>query len=565
MDAAVPTSDAGDEVGGILDDGTRLGAEHTTLCKSNSAPHVSASERIRAEAQQRVTTQDEDEDIVSPGTWRLKALCASSDESDVELSPTKRPKRRAAQHAPPYNVKLSLTQPASADAQKRRGLPQPLTQPSNKRAPRSIATLLRQKHARHRKGLDHEGLERADALAANDPRIAYEIAVAQDRMNAAQLAQDKRAGYLEHALPESSRTELLQLLHRDSAEAQGAIAPTLGPMVWTTATTPPCDSAHWSAELLAFTRNRTKCAGQLTLGMAELVSVSRHELVAWLIHELITHPEEDAAPTALLDLAHAAPDACRYFWDALPHVMRQLGADAALLPLARPATAVPKGAPCAPSRSVHRFWRTCVAMPRNDLTATHFPLLVLYAATLPASVDRDQFLLSVGEATSMDTALTKLVAMGRTLAVPHRLQLVRAVPGRGLCRSLRADLAVSLLTPPSAGAASPRAVLQAYCSHAARAPERHDTTLRAELDLLSYALDVPRLLAHEPDLPGYVALLSALASLDQSIHDHRGTHIQRSACKDTLQRLQLRVRYQIQACVEHDPRMRASWTALLQA
>ena len=87
--------------------------------------------------------------------------------------------------------------------------------------------------------------------------------------------------------------------------------------------------------------------------------------------------------------------------------------------------------------------------------------------------------------------------------------------------------------------------------------------LRDTLALLAYAVDIDGAARTAPLAP-WAAFHATLVRLDASIDDHRGARAERSACKDTLQRLQLRVRYQIQACNAHDPVRQASWTALLR-
>ena len=90
-----------------------------------------------------------------------------------------------------------------------------------------------------------------------------------------------------------------------------------------------------------------------------------------------------------------------------------------------------------------------------------------------------------------------------------------------------------------------------------------DAALRDTLALLAYAVDIDGAARTAPLAP-WAAFHATLVRLDASIDDHRGARAERSACKDTLQRLQLRVRYQIQACNAHDPVRQASWTALLR-
>ena len=90
----VPTSDLGDEVGGVLDDGTVFGEGMT---------YATSSERIRAEAQRRAALQAWDDDIVSPDSLRLKVLDDDSDDDEVELaSPSRRPRRAAVRNAVSY-------------------------------------------------------------------------------------------------------------------------------------------------------------------------------------------------------------------------------------------------------------------------------------------------------------------------------------------------------------------------------------------------------------------------------------------------------------------------------
>ncbi|KAI3617861.1 hypothetical protein CBS9595_003770 [Malassezia furfur] len=286
---AVPTSDPGDEVGGLLDDGTRLQAEATVSQPVTPSP-VSASDRIRAAAQRRAAAADDDidDDIVSPDAMRLKVLDASSDESDLELdlSPTKRPRRAAAQRAPRYNVKLSLTKPASDDVQRQRGRPQPVVAPTRAHAPRSIATLLRQRQALRRKGLDTAGLSHAEALAVHDTRIADEIAAAQHRMNATHVAQDAAHSDVPLALGDDDHGQLLRLLARDAAHTQHVKARTAPPMLWTTSCSPL--RTAWPPELTAYARDPASLDTRLALGTAATLAVPRETLVTWLVHERIT-------------------------------------------------------------------------------------------------------------------------------------------------------------------------------------------------------------------------------------------------------------------------------------
>lgn len=554
----VPTSDVDDEVGGLLDDGSHLGDEKISQRRALSSP-MSVSERIRAEAQQRASTQDWD-DIVSPDSLRLKVLDESSDESELELSPTKRPRRAAAQRAPKYNVKLSLTKPASEDAQKKRGMPQPMTKPASSRAPPSIALLLRQKHMSQRKGLDREGLAWADHVT-KDPSIAQEVAAAQDRMNSAHISDDVFQDPLPLAIPEENQTELVRLLQRDAAQAHDAKGQAR-PMLWKTQAQPVV--RHWPPAIQKMLQDRETLDARLSMGVASFLPVSRAILVDWLVHEIISSPGEGAR-TALIDLARMHPDACAQFWQTVPKHMLELGADPSLVrSVDRDAGSCATSEACAPSAAVQRLWRTCRVMPLAKTAYAQFPLLVLYAATQPQTISAECFLEQLALHADLSAALASLYQTGQCLRAEHQWQLVQAVPGLGACRALRSDLARCLVCRIPPGGADGLAAVAAYCARAIAESDRAYPAFHAELELLSYAVDVPRLMAAGAPLALFASFLSALSTLDQSIYDHRGSSTERSVCKDTLQRLQLRVRYQIQACIEHDPKQRASWTTLLR-
>ena len=572
---AVPTSDPGDEVGGLLDDGTRIESGNTVAHPATPSP-VSASDRIRAAARRRAAAADDDidDDIVSPSALRLKVLDASSDESDLELdlSPTKRPRRAAAQRAPRYNVKLSLTKPASDDVQRQRGRPQPVIAPTRTPAPRSIATLLRQKHALRRKGLDTASLSHVDALAEHDAHIADEIAAAQHRMNATHVAQDAPHAAVPLALADGDHTQLLRLLERDAAHSHHAQARAPPPMLWTTSRT--ALSPAWPPELAAFARDHTTLDTRLAMGTAATLAVPRETLVTWLVHERIT-TRRHSAHVALLALARTQDEVRAVFWDRLPQAMRALGADAAHVGT-RSAPLEPREErspiPCAPTPAVLALWETCSAMPCDVASPNLCALLVLYAASLPPLVASADFVGGVLATVPAAPLVASLVHVGLRLPRAHQLRLVRAMPGSSAVRGVRADAALCLATGRSSVPADRLAAAHAFCTEvlgatAVRddddADDSDDAALRDPLALLAYAVDIDGAARNAPLAP-WAAFHATLVRLDASIDDHRGARAERSACKDTLQRLQLRVRYQIQACNAHDPVRQASWTALLR-
>ncbi|WFC95749.1 hypothetical protein MBRA1_002403 [Malassezia brasiliensis] len=485
---AVPTSDPGDEVGGLLDDGTRLATGDTVSPSATPSP-VSASDRIRAAALRRAAAADDDidGDIVSPDALRLKVLDASSDESDLELdlSPTKRPRRAAAQRAPRYNVKLSLTKPASDDVQRQRGRPQPVVAPSRTHEPRSIATLLRQKQALRRKGLDTAGLSHADALAVQDARITDEIAAAQHQMNATHVKQDMEQDAVPLMLADDDHGQLLRLLARDAAHTQHTKARAVPPLLWTTSHAPL--RTVWPPELAEYARNAASLDTRLAMGTLATLTVPRETLVTWLVHERITS-RRHSAHVALQALARTQREVQACFWDQVPRAMRALGANAALigLPTVPEHTEGPEPIPCAPSPGVHAFWETCAAMPCDAITPDLGALLVLYAASLPPSVASMDFARRLLSTVSTAPLTASLVRVGLRLPRAHQLRLVRALPGT--LHGVRADVALCLATHRWCVPADRLAAAHAFCTEVlAAAVERNDddTALCDALALLA--------------------------------------------------------------------------------
>lgn len=549
----VPTSDLGDEVGGVLDDGTVFGEGMT---------YATSSERIRAEAQRRAALQAWDDDIVSPDSLRLKVLDDDSDDDEVELaSPSRRPRRAAVRNVSGYKDKLSLSRPSGARQQQQRGVPKPMTTPGPARAPRTIAAMLRQKHAQHRKGLDDEGLRWADQVAAEP--IKEEIAMAQRRMN----AEHVEPGSVELALGSGKQSDqLLRLLQRDSAENEKETRAHCAPLLWTAPRRTYLDARRPGAMRRLYALEGDGMAQHMQAHVERTPPSLAVDLVAWLVHWILAGDTDvaEAARTSLLSVA-SRPRVQDAFWASIKRAMLCLGADPLLLAHDDDDELGPApAARAAKEEGIARLWRTVIAMPPLSVSSsgrkdkdTLFSYLVLYAATQPPSCAADAFLSRVPVGSG---AVDALCAIGTRLGRAHQRQLVAALPGAGDVRRCRAALAFRLLCTPTS--IPPVLELTALCTTLADAPERRYEELRATLDILSYALDIAPAL-EQGDLEPYSMLLPALAALDQSIHDHRGSFTERSACKDMLQRLQLRVRYQIQAYVEHAPQLRASWTMLL--
>ncbi|WFD00345.1 hypothetical protein MYAM1_003093 [Malassezia yamatoensis] len=453
----VPTSDVGDEVGGILNDGTRMGQGHRPTEQSLTPP-MSASERIRAAAQLRASSYgDWDEEIISPGSMRLKVLDASSDESDVELSPTKRPRRAAAQRAPKYNRKLSLTKPASTDTQNMRGTPQLLSAAKKEGVPPSIRTLLRQKHQQQRKGLDRDSLAIMDRLATQHEQVKREISSAQSQMNAAHFALNSSSDSsrfdasnanhvtdVQHTQRLVGVTEprLLHLLQMDEdllVETQESF--NTRPMLWTLSSHIP------KLPIPAVLEARASFAQidhLLPLITPSLMRVQGFDLVPWLITRILLSTDQGPC-IAMRDLAHAHSRFCVTFWDMLPNVMVWMGAD-----LARNPTdpSDPNGGDSTGSDSfdmVCGFWQLCRTMPVNAACQAQYPLLVLYAATMPYSLETTNFLSQCLPAQASQDTVVKLFEVGKHLGAADQLKLVQSLPVNGCNLQLRSSLALGFV------------------------------------------------------------------------------------------------------------------------
>ncbi|WFD24589.1 hypothetical protein MEQU1_003292 [Malassezia equina] len=93
----------------------------------------------------------------------LSELAGLDDDSDDDMLRTPRRSRRAAAQNTSYRDKLSLTQPADAQAQRQRGMPKPMTHGPSKY---SLEALHREKARRARQGLLSHQYADIDALIA---------------------------------------------------------------------------------------------------------------------------------------------------------------------------------------------------------------------------------------------------------------------------------------------------------------------------------------------------------------------------------------------------------------
>ncbi|WFD44157.1 hypothetical protein MPSI1_002823 [Malassezia psittaci] len=513
----VPTSDIGDEVGGILNDGTRMGQGHRTTEQSLTPP-MSASERIRNAAQLRASSyRDWDDEIISPGSMRLKVLDASSDESDLELSPTKRPRRAAVQRAPRYNLKLSLTRPANADIQKTRGTPQVLSAPQKSGMPPSISTLLRQKHQQQRKGLDRDSLAMMDQLASQHDQIKREILSAQSQINAAHFATKSSSDSSGFGASNANRItdarqtqrfmgvtepKLLHLLQMDEdllAESHESV--NTGPMLWTSSFNIP--KLHMPA-ILETNAKPDHFDEILPLITTSLMKVECLDLVPWLITRILL--SADSGPCiAMRDLAHTDSAICDSFWSMLPKVMFWMGADLPRPPTDSLGSSAMNVTGSDSLEMVCRFWRLCRTMPINATCKIQFPLLAFYAATLPYSVETTTFLSQCLPAQASQDTIAELFEFGKHLCTADQLKLVQSLPVGGCNLQLRSSLALTFLNKTAEPMQDSLDALEHFMLRITAEQQCNYTQLHSQLRLYAYAIDIPFLLGLHSALPRIAA------------------------------------------------------------
>lgn len=543
-----------------------------------------------------------------------------TNDSDIELdddllsslsSPSKRP-RRATKRPESYMTRLSLTKPAEEGAHGVRREGSAFQAPSDAtRLSKNFSTLIRERRANARKGLDPAAL-----------KYAHELVQLNSRHNSAgtssvlsSILQDSEPGtYHQHNVVsrtlkrhDSSGTgseAVLKLLaqdaehgalgtpgirrHRSSFWAAEPRSEVLsGELNW------PADAAPHITTLA--TATPAKCERMLRAGALEGCAAS-DRLVRWLVRHILLAADENlraAATDALMSV-----DCTGHALTLTADVARGLGADVALLGAYGVDTDTSRATSPASTQQASQPYtqpvKRCVTLTRlldlvarypSDTCSAYLALLLQLCAYTPRKAEFERMLEDIVQGMDENALAVQRDCILRSLRSQYpdeQLALVNAFPSSSSrSQAARVSIAIgavadSLDAPHDLAAllsALPRAeLLRQNGSGGWQGP---DTESRLQLISLATA-GIDALVTNDAlsavtrnldtaaarSIRAAARFLQWLKHLYGNVQDHRGAHMERMRVKFLLQRMQLRMRYQIHARLAGSER--SAWSALVE-
>ena len=524
----------------------------------------------------------------------LRDLDDDSEDDALLLDTTpplgRRPQRAAAQRSAPYSLKLSLTRPGDAATQRSRGMPKPLIDaiPRASSTRFSIESLLRDKTRRARaRPFDPfpkhnvSGANTAPEKHRDDP-----FSHARSALESAELDAQTRHALLSMLAQDKGHTSIKAQRHKHAMT-----------------------SSYWIRSMRADTvPEENVCIhgtkpqlSALHLSVAGASSLkSCHHNVKQLVMAAMQHDNDKLAVAARMHLASKPRDVLAL----VPSILSSLGTNEQLLALcfnsyrsdadvrSHAAAAHSRASPAlhdasmwvlAPPREkcVKQLWNLLCSLNYHDTEAisepelsSYIPMLLHFGAcAMPelSPYELDAVLRTCMRRCTFTSELgSRIVNVGLCLQPREQVGFVRAMPVEeslhdtdGCGRHVRAAMASHLLLRrPWSG---PHVDLHALNSLITDAPDavlctasnvpdaRDYMALSAYTQLMSLALsDMTAMLraGGASVLEELRTLVLRVWELRSSIQDHRGSHMDRSAVKDVVQRLGLRLWYQARNYVE---------------